>query len=132
MLRAQATGGNVIKAGLSALLSSPLTSFGIGKLYGSTGSIGKELLRAGTHGLASGLASVLDGGNFGGFVSGLVGGCASAMFMSGGMKGLTPDDLTDSQKADIAFKAALIGGGVCLIAGGDFIKGALIGYGYQK
>ncbi len=76
MLRAKATGGNVIKAGLASLLSSPLCSFGIGKLYGSCGSVGKELLRAGTHGLASGLASALDGGNFGCFASGFIGGSA--------------------------------------------------------
>ena len=43
------------------------------------------------------------------------------------MKGLTPDDLTDSQKTDLAFKAALIGGGACLLAGGNFLKGALVG-----
>ncbi len=43
------------------------------------------------------------------------------------MKGFTPDDLTDSQKTDLAFKAALIGGGACLLAGGNFLKGALVG-----
>ncbi len=128
MLHAKATGGNVIKSGLVSLLTSPLCSFGIGKLYGSCGSIGKELLRAGTHGLASGLASAMDGGNFGRFASGFISGGASAMVMSGAMKGLTPDDLTDYQKADLAFKAALVGGGASLITGGNFLKGALIGY----
>ena len=119
MLHAHATGGNVIKAGLVSLLSSPLTSFGIGKLYGGTGLIGKELLRAGTHGLASGLASAMDGGSFGSFASGFISGGASAVFMSGAMKGLTPDDLTDSQRTSLAFKAALIGGGACLMTGGN-------------
>ena len=128
MLHAHATGGNVIKAGLVSLLSSPLTSFGIGKLYGSTGSIGKELLRAGTHALASGLASAIDGGNFGSFASGFISGGASAMFMYGSMKGLSPGDLTDSQRMSLGFKAALIGGGVSLITGGNFLKGALFGF----
>ena len=128
MLRAHATGGNVAKAGLVSLLTSPLTSFGIGKLYGGTGSIGKELLRAGTHGLASGLASAMDGGSFGSFASGFIGGGASAIFMSANMKGLTPDDMTDSQRTSLAFKAALIGGGASLITGGNFLKGAFVGY----
>ncbi len=113
---------------MASLLSSPLCSFGIGKLFGSCGSIGKELLRAGTHGLASGLASAMDGGNFGSFASGFISGGASAMVMSSAMKGLTPDDLTDYQKADIVFKAALIGGGASLITGGNFLRGALTGY----
>ncbi len=128
MLRAHATGGNVAKAGLASLLSSPLTSFGIGKLYGGVGSIGRELLRAGTHGLASGLASAIDGGSFGCFASGFISGGASALFMSANMNGLTPDDLTDSQKTSLAFKAALVGGGACLLTGGNFLKGALFGY----
>ena len=50
------------------------------------------------------------------------------MFMSGAMKGLTPDDITDSQRTSLAFKAALIGGGACLLTGGNFLKGALFGY----
>ncbi len=128
MLHAKATGGNIIKAGLSSLLSSPLCSFGIGKLYGACGSIGKELLRAGTHGLASGLSSVMDGGNFGSFASGFVSGGATAMMMSGEMNGLTPDDLSDSKNTHLLVKAALIGGGVSLLTGGNFLKGALIGY----
>lgn len=73
-------------------------------LTGGTGSIGKELLRAGTHGLASGLASAMDGGSFGSFASRFISGGASAMFMSGAMKGLTPDDLTDFQRTSLAFK----------------------------
>lgn len=128
MLHAHATGGNVIKAGLASLLSSPLTSFGIGRLYGGTGSIGKELLRAGTHGLSSGLASAMDGGSFGSFASGFISGGASAMATYVGMKGLSPEDMTDSQRTSLAFKAALIGGGACLLTGGNFLKGALFGY----
>lgn len=45
--------------------------------------------------------------------------------MSANMKGLTPDDMTDSQRTSLAFKAALIGGGACLLTGG--ITGAFYG-----
>lgn len=128
MLRAHATGGNILKAGLASLLTSPLCSYGIGKLYGECGSVGKELLRAGTHGMASGLASVMDGGNFGSFASGFISGGAAASFMSGKMKGLAPDDCTGQNKTNILFKAALIGGGAALMTGGNFLKGAMIGY----
>lgn len=128
MLRAHATGGNILKAGLASLLTSPLCSYGIGKLYGGCGSVGKELLRAGTHGMASGLASVMDGGNFGSFASGFISGGAAASFLSGKMKGLTPDDPTDTNKTNVLFKAALIGGGAALMTGGNFLRGAMIGY----
>ena len=55
-------------------------------------------------------------------------GYASAVFMSGAMKGLTPDNLTDSQKADLVFSATLIGGASSIITGGSYLRGAMIGY----
>ena len=70
----------------------------------------------------------MDEGTFGSFASGFISGGASAVFMSGAMKGLSSDDLTDSQRTSLAFKAALIGGGACLMTGGNFLKGALFGY----
>ena len=72
MMTAAANGENIWKAGALSLLSSAV-SFGIGELFKTAGSIGHELLRAGTHGAASGVLSMIGGGNFGsGFVSGAV------------------------------------------------------------
>ena len=50
------------------------------------------------------------------------------MFMSGAMKGLTPDDLTDSQRTSLGALAASIGGAASIMAGGNYLRGALIGY----
>ena len=55
MMQAAATGGNVWKAGAFSLLSSA-ASWGIGGLFSNaTTTFGNELLRAGAHGLASGV-----------------------------------------------------------------------------
>ena len=57
-----------------SLLSSA-TSYGVGQMFGSVGSFGHELLRAGSHGLASGIVSVLDGD---GFASSLISGVTAS------------------------------------------------------
>ncbi|MDE6511917.1 MAG: hypothetical protein K2L00_07490, partial [Muribaculaceae bacterium] len=77
---------------------------------------------------ASGLSSAMDGGSFGSFASGFISGGASAMFMSDAMKGLSPDDLTDYQRTSLGALAASIGGAASIIAGGSYLRGALIGY----
>ena len=67
MMQAAFEGKSVWKAGALSLLSSALT-YGIGELFqGAATTLGNELLRAGAHGLASGVVSALDGGNFASF-----------------------------------------------------------------
>ena len=71
MMQASFEGKSVWKAGALSLLSSA-ASYGIGELFkGAAATFGNELLRAGAHGLVSGVVSALDGGNFASaFVSG--------------------------------------------------------------
>ncbi len=70
MMQASFNGENVWKAGALSLLSSA-ASYGIGSAFGGPGNFGHELLRAGAHGISSGVFNALDGGNFSsGFMSG--------------------------------------------------------------
>ncbi len=92
-------------------------SFGIGQLFGAVGGVGKELLRAGAHGVAGGVASMVGGGNAGaGFASGAlssgIGSLSTAAHMGG---------------AAMVVQSSLSGGLSSLIAGGDFLRGALQG-----
>lgn len=116
MMQAAANGQNIWKAGAFSLLSSA-ASFGIGQLFGSVGSIGKELLRAGAHGIASGIFNVLGGGDFGnGFAAGAtasgLGSFAQGVKMRPGMMVLT---------------TSVAGGVAAWATGGNFLKGALQG-----
>ena len=116
MMMAAYDGENIWKAGGISLLSSVL-SYGIGQAFGTVGNVGKELLRAGAHGLSSGLISVLDGGNFGqGFVAGAtsssLGSLVQGVPMNMGLKVLS---------------SSAIGGVATWAAGGDFLTGALQG-----
>ncbi len=116
MMMAAYNGENIWKAGGISLLSSAL-SFGIGEIFGTVGSFGKELLRAGAHGVSSGLVNVLSGGNFGqGFVAGAVssslGSLVKGVKMDPGLKVLS---------------SSTIGGVATWAAGGDFLTGALQG-----
>lgn len=116
MMMAAYNGENIWKAGGISLLSSAL-SFGIGEIFGTVGSFGKELLRAGAHGVSSGLISVLDGGNFGhGFAAGAVssslGSFVKGVKMDPGLKVLS---------------SSAIGGAASWATGGDFLTGALQG-----
>lgn len=116
MMQAAANGQNIWKAGAFSLLSSA-ASFGIGQLFGSVGSIGKELLRAGAHGIASGIFNVLGGGDFGnGFATGAtasgLGSFAQGVKMRPGMMMLT---------------TSVAGGVAAWATGGNFLKGALQG-----
>ncbi|MBR5988819.1 MAG: VCBS repeat-containing protein [Prevotella sp.] len=116
MMMAAYNGENIWKAGGISLLSSAL-SFGIGEVFGTVGSFGKELLRAGAHGVSSGLISVLDGGNFGhGFAAGAIssslGSFVKGVKMDPGLKLLS---------------STAIGGAASWATGGDFLTGALQG-----
>lgn len=116
MMQAAFNGENVLKAGALSLLSSA-ASFGIGQLFGSIGGVGRELLRAGAHGLAGGFVGALGGGDFGqsfitGFISSAVGSATSALKLNASLTIAT---------------SALTGGVTAWITGQDFVKGALQG-----
>lgn len=116
MMRASFNHENIWKAGAMSLLSSTV-SYGIGELFKTTGSIGCELLRAGTHGAASGVLNMLGGGDFvSGFVSGAV---ASGI---GHIMAAKSYDLFSRITAS-SFTAGM----AAWMVGGDFVKGALQG-----
>lgn len=86
-------------------------SFGIGSIFGGTGSFGHELLRGGAHALSGGLQAELQGGSFGqGFLSGgISSGLGSALggYGAGGQ-----------------IYASGLGGGIgATMGGGNFIEG---------
>ena len=117
MMQAAATGGNVWKAGAFSLLSSA-ASWGIGGLFSNaTTTFGNELLRAGAHGLASGVLSALDNGSFtSSFIAGAV-----ASGIGSYAKGIKLDN-----SIMIASTTAM-GGIVAWATGGDFLQGAMQG-----
>ena len=51
------------KAGAWGAVSAA-AGFGIGEVFGATGSFGHELLRGGAHAVSSGLQSAIQGGSF--------------------------------------------------------------------
>lgn len=116
MMFAAYEGKNIWKAGAMSLLSSA-ASYGVGQMFGSVGSFGHELLRAGSHGLASGLVSALGGGGFAGsFISG-----AAASGIGSFAQGLKMDP-----RLMIA-STTVMGGAVAWATGGSFIQGAMQG-----
>ena len=117
MMRAAFDGKSVWKAGALSLLSSA-ASYGIGELFkGTAATFGNELLRAGAHGLASGVASALDGGSFANaFVSGAAAsGIGSYAQVTGMNRGL------------MVISTTAMGGAVAWVTGGEFLQGALQG-----
>ena len=116
MMMASFNGENVWKAGALSLLSSA-ASFGIGAAFGNVGSFGNELLRAGVHGVSSGVFTALDGGNFGsGFLSGAlasgIGSYAQGVNMGTGW---------------MLASTSGMGGLAAWATGGDFLQGAMQG-----
>ena len=116
MMQAAFNGDNIWKAGALSLLSSA-ASYGIGSAFGGVGSLGKELLRAGAHGISGGLFSMLSGGNFGsglasGAISSGLGSYAQGMRMNPGL---------------MIFSSAAMGGVAAWVSGGNFLQGALQG-----
>ncbi|EFM02750.1 RHS repeat-associated core domain-containing protein [Hoylesella marshii] len=117
MMQASFEGKSVWKAGALSLLSSA-ASYGIGELFkGAAATFGNELLRAGAHGLASGVVSALDGGNFASaFVSGAaasgIGSYAQSVNMNSGL---------------MVASTTVMGSVVAWATGGDFLQGAMQG-----
>ena len=116
MMRAAFDGKNVWKAGGLSLLSSA-ASYGIGCSFGDVGICGHEMLRAGAHGLASGIISALDGGNF--LRSFISGAAASGM-------GSYAQSVNTGQGPMVA-STALMGGIVAWAIGDNFLQGAMRG-----
>lgn len=116
MMNAAFNGENIWKAAALSVLSSA-ASYGVGQLFGMTGSVGKELLRAGAHAVSGGVFTALGGGSFG---AGLASGAISSgvgSFVQGA--GLHP--------ALMVASSAAIGGVAAWATGGDFLSGALTG-----
>jgi RHS repeat-associated protein len=118
MMQASFEGKSLWKAGALSLLSSA-ASYGIGEAFKkAAATFGNELLRAGAHGLASGVVSALDGGNF---ASAFVSGAAASGIGSYAktIKGLETWQMVSSTTA--------MGGVVAWATGGDFLQGAMQG-----
>lgn len=116
MMLAAFEGKSVWKAGALSLLSSA-ASYGIGAAFGGVSGLGNELLRAGAHGLASGLVSALDGGNFASaFVSG-----AAASGIGSFAQGV------NMNPALMIASTTVMGGLAAWATGGDFLQGAMQG-----
>jgi RHS repeat-associated protein len=110
-----------LEGGLRGMVMSALSmaaSWGVGVKFGDLGSIGREALRAVTHGLAQGAISAAFGGKFGagflaaGFSS--AAGSFSPRFGGGG----------DLGKVLRVVRAAAIGGTASVLGGGKFGNGA--------
>ncbi|MDO5524629.1 MAG: RHS repeat-associated core domain-containing protein [Prevotella sp.] len=116
MMQAAFNGENVWKAGGLSLLSSA-ASYGIGALFGTAGNFGHELLRAGAHGLASGVVGALNGEKFlsstvSGMGASLIGSYAQASKLS---------------SSKLMASTTVMGGALAWATGGDFLAGAMQG-----
>ena len=116
MMQAAYNGESVWKAGGLSLLSSA-ASYGIGETFGSVGSFGKELFRAGAHGLAGGAISALGGGSF-------LSGFSSSALASG--IGSFAQGVNMNQALMVATTTAM-GAIGAWATGGDWVEGAMQG-----
>ncbi len=116
MMQAAFNGQSVWEAGAISLLSSAAT-YGIGAAFGNAGSFGHELLRAGAHGLSSGVTTAMEGGNF---VSGFASGALSSGIGS----------YAESVKMNtelMLLSTTAMGGVAAWATGGDFLQGTMQG-----
>lgn len=118
--------GGVMTTGVPMFLSGMVTagvSTGIGDIFGhELGSLGTELLRAGTHGSFNGMMTLVQGGNFwDGFAVGAVSSLAGS-----GMQALGLGD------ALLPLGCGLAGAGTAALTGGDAFAGFMAGYGIGK
>ncbi len=115
MFQAHVTGGNVWKAGIAGVMSSSASV--LGHAFGGVGGIGHELLRAGAHGVASGVGNVLQGGNF---LNGFAAGAVSSV--AGSALGAARVD-----NGIMVLSSMAVGGVTAWSTGGDFISGSMRG-----
>ena len=97
--------------------ASAAATYGIGQLFGVAGSFGHELLRAGAHGLSSGVFNALNGDNF---WNGLISGAASS-----GMGSYAQS--VNLNSGLMVASTTVMGGVVAWATGGDFLQGAMQG-----
>ncbi len=96
---------------------SAAATYGIGSIFNGVGTFGHELLRAGAHGLSSGVFNALNGDNF---WNGLVSGAASSGI------GSYAKSINLNSGLMVASTTAM-GGIVAWATGGDFLQGAMQG-----
>ena len=97
--------------------ASAAATYGIGSIFNGVGTFGHELLRAGAHGLSSGVFNVLNGDNFG---RGILAGFSSSMIGSFAQG-------VDLGVFGTAAASTAMGGVAAWISGGNFLEGALSG-----
>ena len=96
---------------------SAAATYGIGSIFNGVGTFGHELLRAGAHGLSSGVFNALNGDNF---WNGLISGAASSGI------GSYAKSINLNSGLMVASTTAM-GGIVAWATGGDFLQGAMQG-----
>ena len=96
---------------------SAAATYGIGSVFGPAGLFGREMLRAGAHGLSSGVLNALNGDNF---WNGLISGAASS-----GMGSFAQSSNWNPYLLMASTTAA--GGAIAWATGCDFLQGALNG-----
>ena len=97
--------------------ASAAATYGIGSIFNGVGTFGHELLRAGAHGLSSGVFNALNGDNF---WNGLISGAASSGI------GSYAKSINLNSGLMVASTTAM-GGIVAWATGGDFLQGAMQG-----
>ena len=102
-----------------ALLSAASTAatYGIGSIFNGVGTFGHELLRAGAHGLSSGVFNALNGDNF---WNGLISGAASSGIGSYAQS-------VNLNTGLMVASTTTMGGIVAWATGDDFLQGAMQG-----
>ena len=97
--------------------ASAAATYGIGSIFNGVGTFGHELLRAGAHGLSSGVFNAFNGDNF---WNGLISGAASSGI------GSYAQSINLNSGLMVASTTAM-GGIVAWATGGDFLQGAMQG-----
>lgn len=116
-LQAEMSGENFWKGAIVGGASAAAT-YGIGQLFGDTGSFGHEMLRAGAHGLSSGVFAALNGENF-----------ASSFFSGAASSGIGSFAQSENINSGLMVASTTAMGGVVAWAmGGDFLQGAIQGF----
>ena len=113
-MHAGMSGKSIWKGALFGAVGGAAT-YGIGAAFGAVGGLGHELLRAGAHGLSTGLFNGLSGENF---FSGVVSGAG------GSLMGTFAQSVHLPSWALMSSTAAM-GGAVSLASGGNFYQGLL-------
>ena len=118
--------GGVMMTGVPMFLTGMITAgatAGIGDIFGhEIGTLGTELLRAGTHGTFNGMMNLAQGGDFWqGFAVGAVSSLAGSGMQAAGL-----------DAALLPLGTGLAGAGTAALTGGDAFAGFMTGYGIGK